>query len=138
MRFGTRIATAADGDPLEPTGCYFADAHNEAFSSNQRSAAQLNNGYCAKCHVPKECIDCHHGVSKHINESAQQSAFAACHRRTGKYPGVFRLPSCQTYCVERHQSAKVTWEPAVSPTSAGVVASQGREQVVFQERNQRF
>jgi hypothetical protein len=133
-----RIDTAAAGAPLNPAGWYFADAHNEAFLHNNRRAVQLNDGYCANCHKPKECIDCHNGVSKplkiHPNNWVLQHPIDA-RRNT---PECASCDRSQTFCIECHQQTKVTWEPEVAPQSAGVVTTQGSGQLDFQQRNQRF
>ena len=47
------MRTDFEGEQLMPAGWYMADAHDEAFLTNHKHAAQMNDGYCENCHQPK-------------------------------------------------------------------------------------
>jgi len=115
-----RIDTMASGVPLKPAGWYMADAHDESFLQDHRKAAQMNDGYCANCHQPKFCMDCHNGVQKplkfHPNNWVLQHPSAA-RKNTPDCNSCHRL---QTFCVDCHQQSMVAWEPGIgAPTYGG-------------------
>jgi hypothetical protein len=98
---------AGGGEPLVPAGWYHADSHDEGWLQNHRAAAQMGDGYCANCHAPKECVDCHNGVRKplkfHPNNWQLTHPIAA--RKNN--PDCASCHRSQTFCVGCHQQLKV-------------------------------
>jgi hypothetical protein len=106
-----RVQTKLANQRLMPAGWYFGDSHHEGWLMNHKAAVQSGDGACYNCHAPKECVDCHNGVSKplkiHPNNwvlahpvSARRNSLdcTSCHRE-------------QTFCLNCHQSLQVGGDP---------------------------
>ncbi len=106
-----RLETRFAAGRLVPGGWYYHDAHDDSWLQDHRAAAQLNEGYCANCHAPKECVDCHNGVTKplkiHPNDWILQHPVAA--RKNA--PDCASCHRSQTFCVDCHQLTKVAGDP---------------------------
>lgn len=106
-----RIDTMAGDRPLAPAGWYYGDAHDDRWLHDHRQVAVTNGALCASCHDPKECIDCHNGVSKplklHPNNWMLTHPIAARKNE----PDCSSCHRAQTFCVSCHQQTKFAWEP---------------------------
>lgn len=122
-----RIDTMSAGEPLKPAGWYMADAHDDDWLRTHKHTARQDDGYCNNCHLPKDCMDCHNGVSKplkiHPNNWILTHPVAA---RKGN-PSCTSCHKQQTFCVNCHQQTRVAWEPVVGgvPTGKQDLVSRG-------------
>jgi hypothetical protein len=79
---------------LRPTGALRGDAHTLEFRTHHAQVAREDEKYCANCHRPIFCLDCHNGVTKpldfHGNDYLSRHPIEArrndpdcgsCHRR---------------------------------------------------------
>jgi len=113
-----RLRTAFPGGLLSPSGSLRGfDAHTPTFRTQHKAAAQ-DEKYCATCHKPSECIECHGaGVIRppdfHPVDYATLHAVDA--RRNN--PDCSSCHRNQTFCVGCHQRL------GVAPDSEGGQAS---------------
>ncbi|HET9957350.1 MAG TPA: cytochrome c3 family protein [Polyangiaceae bacterium] len=118
---GRRLQTHfAEGRLLPPAWLGHAE-HDPAFAMRHAVLAANDSGLCAKCHVEKDCADCHDGRVRprrlHPNDFLSMHAVAARHDRP-------RCASChqqQTFCLSCHQRLGVS---SSSPTA--LAAERGR------------
>jgi len=115
---GQRIRTDYPNGKLVPSGGLRGDAHDLAFRSNHRAAAQADAGYCENCHTQSFCTDCHNGVVKpmdfHVGDYIALHSIDA-RRDQGQCSSCHRL---QTFCTGCHARSGVSADARVSEFGA--------------------
>ncbi|MCB9788714.1 MAG: cytochrome c3 family protein [Deltaproteobacteria bacterium] len=106
-----RIDTMAGVTPLAPAGWYFGDAHDDRWLHDHRAVAVTNGELCASCHDPKECIDCHNGVTKPLKIHPNNWILTHPISARKNEPDCSSCHRAQTFCVSCHQLTKFAWEP---------------------------
>ena len=59
-----RLVTQFEEGEMVPHGYYRNDGHDEDFLESHAQVAREDEAYCANCHAPDFCVDCHNGVAK--------------------------------------------------------------------------
>jgi len=115
---GARMRTDYPNGALVPSGSLRGDAHDLAFRSNHRAAAQADAGYCENCHQQTFCTDCHNGVVKpmdfHVGDYIALHSIDA-RRDQGQCGSCHRL---QTFCTGCHARSGVSADARVSEFGA--------------------
>jgi hypothetical protein len=98
-----RIDTMAGDRPLAPAGWYYGDAHDDRWLHDHRQVAVTNGALCAACHDPKECIDCHNGVSKPLKIHPNNWILTHPISARKNEPDCSSCHRSQTFCISCHE-----------------------------------
>jgi hypothetical protein len=102
-----RIETTYREGTLKPHGHYRNDAHNENFVLNHAQVARSDEKYCASCHAPDFCVECHNGVAKPVN--IHPANFILTHPITARKNSM-ECSSChrsQSFCTDCHSRSGI-------------------------------
>lgn len=104
---------------LQPAGNFRNDAHDDNYLKNHGNTAKGEEAYCANCHEPKYCLECHNGVARPVKIHPNNWVLSHPMSARRDSPSCSSCHRAQSFCTDCHKRMKVVYEPEFKSGGAG-------------------